>query len=306
MKGSTSMGAAVAAAHKAMVFAGALSAATAYTLGIVQTPLAAAQEAAPSASASPSSTEPGNAEGGNAVDVAQLNEEGSQLYRARDYRHAVEKFILAYAADPDPNLLFNIARCYEAMGDTDVAIEKYETFLTTPGADPQGKQRARDALKRLHETQSNKEASVTPSSRSASSHATSAPPSSAAPSPKLTEGGTSILPWIALGAGAASASVGGVLYLLGVKDHAKVTDTPGYNDASRAASITESSARDLVDSGTRKKTIGGIGLGVGGALLTTSIVLFVTGNSGKNSEQGVALRVAPGTSGGSVSLRGSF
>src|SRR5688572_2447927 len=71
--------------------------------------------------------------------VAQLNEEGAALYAARDYRRAIEKFIQAYAVDTDPNLLFNIARCYEELGDVDAAIEKYETFLKTPGADTRGR-----------------------------------------------------------------------------------------------------------------------------------------------------------------------
>ncbi|HTV22205.1 MAG TPA: tetratricopeptide repeat protein, partial [Polyangiaceae bacterium] len=82
----------------------------------------------------------------SASSVAQLNEEGAALYAARDYRRAIEKFIQAYAVDSDPNLLFNIARCYEELGEIDAAIEKYETFLKTPGADTRGRQRARESL----------------------------------------------------------------------------------------------------------------------------------------------------------------
>src|SRR5688572_30400720 len=74
----------------------------------------------------------------NQANVAQLNEEGAAFYAARDYRRAIEKFIQAYAIDTDPNLLFNIARCYEELGEVDAAIEKYETFLKTPGADTRG------------------------------------------------------------------------------------------------------------------------------------------------------------------------
>src|SRR6188768_3442054 len=62
---------------------------------------------------------------GRAARAAELNESGARLYRARDYRQAIEKFIEAYAIDRDANLLFNIARCYEELGDTGAAIEKY-------------------------------------------------------------------------------------------------------------------------------------------------------------------------------------
>jgi tetratricopeptide (TPR) repeat protein len=84
-----------------------------------------------------------------AAEAAKFSEEGVALYKARDYRHAAEKFLQAYPLNQDPNLLFNIARCYEALGDTEAAIEKYEAFVATPDADPQGKRRAGEAVRAL-------------------------------------------------------------------------------------------------------------------------------------------------------------
>src|SRR5262245_54578859 len=97
--------------------------------------------------------EPRGASTSNQANVGQLNEEGAAFYAARDYRRAIEKFIQAYAIDSDPNLLFNIARCYEELGENEAAIEKYETFLKTPGADAKGRQRARESLTALREAQ---------------------------------------------------------------------------------------------------------------------------------------------------------
>jgi tetratricopeptide (TPR) repeat protein len=86
------------------------------------------------------------------------SEEGLAFYQRREYRRAAEKFLQAYALDADPNLLFNIARCYQTLGNTDAAIEKYEAFLASPGADDQGRRRAAEAVRALRQARS----SVTP------------------------------------------------------------------------------------------------------------------------------------------------
>jgi tetratricopeptide (TPR) repeat protein len=85
---------------------------------------------------------------------ARLTDEGFELYKARDYRRAAEKFLQAYTLAQDSNLLFNIARCYEALGDPEAAIEKYESFLSTPDADVQGKRRATQAIRELRQSKS--------------------------------------------------------------------------------------------------------------------------------------------------------
>src|SRR5436305_8380691 len=106
--------------------------------------VAAADE--PAAAASRSSSAAARAPASPAV-----GDDGFALYRAREYRRAAEKFLQAYALDADPNLLFNIARCYEALGDTLAAIEKYKAFLANPGADDQGRRRATEAVRVLRQ-----------------------------------------------------------------------------------------------------------------------------------------------------------
>src|SRR5512147_1101856 len=71
--------------------------------------------------------------------VVELNEQGNALYASGDYRRAAELFLQAHAIDEDPNLLFNIGSCYEALGDIDAALEKYRAFLASPDADPEGR-----------------------------------------------------------------------------------------------------------------------------------------------------------------------
>jgi tetratricopeptide (TPR) repeat protein len=261
-------------------------------LGLVAAPAYAANEGRAAAPAPASQ-----------AGVAQLNEEGAALYSARDYRRAIEKFIQAYAIDSDPNLLFNIARCYEELGEVDAAIEKYENFLKTPGADTRGRQRARESLQTLRESR-DKDSSHDPAARkapAAAEHATD----SAAPQARA-EHETSLVPWLTLGGGVLFAAVGTTFYLLGASDHNQVTDARGYDNPDAVADMTRKEADDLVSSGNTKKVLGGVSLGLAGALAATYVVLMVTGDDSPSEESNVALTVLPSRSGAALSVQGSF
>jgi hypothetical protein len=259
-------------------------------LGLCAAPASAANE---SRAAAPASQ----------TNVAQLNEEGAALYAARDYRHAIEKFIQAYAVDSDPNLLFNIARCYEELGETDAAIEKYEAFLKTPGADARGRQRARESLAALREAADGRQHAAP--SAGAPSHETGAAASSSEPAQADAPKGPSYLPWVVLGGSVAAAAAGTAFYLMGVSDHNKVENAPGFGDPTAVTPMTRQQAQDLVDSGKSKKLIGGIGFGVAGALAATYVVLLVTQDRPAPSE-GPSLALDWSPRGPSFSVQGSF
>ena len=261
-------------------------------LGLCAAPASAASE---SRAAAPASQ----------TNVAQLNEEGASLYAARDYRHAIEKFIQAYAVDSDPNLLFNIARCYEELGETDAAIEKYEAFLKTPGADAKGRQRARESLAALRESADAAHQNPGSSSASAPSHETSAAGGSSEATPAEAPKGPNYLPWVVLGGSVVAAATGTAFYLMGVSDHNKVEDAPGFGDPTAVTPMTHHQAQDLVDSGKTKKLVGGIGFGVAGALAATYVVLLVTQDRPAPSE-GPSLALDWSPRGPSFSVQGSF
>lgn len=241
----------------------------------------------------------------NQASVAQLNEEGAAFYAARDYRHAIEKFIQAYAIDSDPNLLFNIARCYEELGENEAAIEKYEQFLKTPGADAKGRQRARESLTALREA-----LAAGASGGPAASSSAAAPPSersSAASEPAVdaAPSGPSPWRWVVLGGSVLSAAVGTTFYVMGASDHSEVTDARGYDDPTQVASLTQKQAQELVDSGDSKKLIGGISLGLAGALATTYVVMLVMQDEPEATEApSLALDWSP--SGTSLTWQGRF
>jgi tetratricopeptide (TPR) repeat protein len=58
-----------------------------------------------------------------------LYEEGVGLFAARDWVAAMERFSAAYALDPSPVLLYNLARAAEENGEADGAVAHYRAYL---------------------------------------------------------------------------------------------------------------------------------------------------------------------------------
>jgi len=220
--------------------------------------------------------EPAEATEAESARIAELNEAGARAYNGRNYRVAIEKFVEAYAIDHDPNLLFNIARAYEKLGEIDAASEKYEAFLKAPGADTEGRLKAKASLAELEKLR--EQGATSPPGSASPAEGAVAPDESSEPSPLARA-----LPWATLGAGAVATGVGVTLYALGMRDHRSLTDTAGYGDASRVYPLTRAEAQAYVDSGDTKKLIGGVCMGVGGALVVTGVVLLVTGKSSASS-----------------------
>ena len=205
--------------------------------------------------------------------VVELNERGSALYGGGDYRRAVELFLQAYAIDGDPNLLFNIAACYEGLGDPDAAIEKYRAFLADPSADSDGRPRAEGAIARLLASE------TAPAQPSPPEPVAAAPPAATvAPAPTQVDLGPESeplpewLPWAVLGGGAALGVAGVSVYLMGVADHREVTEASGYDDPNAVVHSSRSRAEALVDSGNSKKVIGASSAALGGALIAGYVV----------------------------------
>ena len=236
----------------------------------------------------------------NDARVSALNEAGAKHYEKRNYRLAIESFIEAYAIDHDPNLLFNIARCYEELGETAAAIEKYTTFVESPGADAEGRVRAEASLRALKHLS----ADAAPAGRGRESAEPKRDQGESEPETEQHRGISPLWKWSTLGGGVVLTGVGATLYVLGARDHSQVTSAPGYGDPSSVYPMTRDEAQSLVDSGDTKKLIGGIGMGLGSALVATSVVLFLTG--GSTEESNVALSILPTSRDVTASLSGRF
>ncbi|MEX1363860.1 MAG: tetratricopeptide repeat protein [Nannocystaceae bacterium] len=84
-------------------------------------------------------------------DPEALSAAAVEKFEAKEYDAAVDLFEQAYAADPQPNYLFNIGRVYEEKGDLEKAVEFYQRFVGQSGVDLESRQAATERLKVLRE-----------------------------------------------------------------------------------------------------------------------------------------------------------
>ena len=75
---------------------------------------------------------------GEEGDLQSVYRDGEQAYREGDYARAVQLFQRVYRYRPHPNILFNIARCFEELRSYEEAIGFYEDYLSKT---PEGEER---------------------------------------------------------------------------------------------------------------------------------------------------------------------
>lgn len=133
--------------------------------------------------------QPGNGEIGQ-DDIESAEAQAARAYAAyvaKDYEAAIRLYLEAYQAAPNPDILYNIARIYEAsLHDRVSAIEFYRDFIGQPSADPH---RVELASLRLLELEGGGEASLAEPAPSSEAQAgddpapVATPPSSADAAP---------------------------------------------------------------------------------------------------------------------------
>src|SRR5687767_9910106 len=65
----------------------------------------------------------------NQSQAADLFKKSVDAYRRGAFKEAIDLLNEAYALDPQPVLLYNLARAHEGLGDLDLAISTYEKYL---------------------------------------------------------------------------------------------------------------------------------------------------------------------------------
>ena len=81
--------------------------------------------------------------------VQALVKEGDKLYKENKYVEAAETLKKAYALEPSPVLLYNIARAYDQAGELSTALDYYRQYTSQGSTDPKLVQKANLAMDRL-------------------------------------------------------------------------------------------------------------------------------------------------------------
>ncbi len=246
---------------------------------------------------------------------------GMTAYSLGRFSEAIEQFEKAYAAQPEPVFLFNIAQSHRQNGDAQRAVFFYRRYLD---ADPKAKNRP-DVEKRIAdleaEIEAKKEQAELEAQRKAQAEleaqdkakavAAATGPADAPPAAHVVPRSTpaaeieqrpSLSPRtgrILRVAGIASAGAGAAIVLGGVFSYLHARDlhdqaTSGTYDASKHSSSDT------------YLTLSRVSFGVGAAALVTGAVLYYVGYRARRASGTLAFTPFPTVGGGGAALVGGF
>lgn len=139
--------------------------------------------------------------------VEELSGQAATAYGAGDYEKAIDLFKQAYALQPVPNLLFNIAKVYEKTENWDEAEKNYRDFIKSPDADSKAREVALERLDAIAEIKRAAAEANKPPEETDKPPVDEKPRDLPPPPPKKA----SIVPWIVMGGGVALVG-GGVVF----------------------------------------------------------------------------------------------
>ncbi|MEL7368671.1 MAG: hypothetical protein AAFN74_07160 [Myxococcota bacterium] len=274
------------------------------TLGIaVATPWRAEAQATPppGAPSAPTTT----------ADRAQaLYLEGMTLYRAGKYRSAVGRFEKAYRLVPDPRLMYNIGRSYEALGNLSIANRWFLRTVDDPQTTTALRQKATKRIRMIERA------------RQRSAQAPSDAAQLVAPAKDSGVSAMGTTKWLSGVAGLGLLGTGAAFLTLGLLDESELDDA--RTASGQVSTLTRQEAADLAGRAEDRQLMGTIMLGAGAALAITSVVLFLVDgddddeatalfgpSSGRSSERSserssFAVSIGPYGDGGGVQLFTAF
>jgi tetratricopeptide (TPR) repeat protein len=221
--------------------------------------------------------------------AADLFNKGAEAYRRGEFQQAVTLMQEAYSLDPQPVLLYNLARAHEGLGSIDAAIDTFTRYLEAdPKAPDRGAieqrigtlKRQRDERRAL-EKQRDAERTRADEEKAERERKQGQRPDDARQ--------RSVLPYVVAGTGVAGLASGVIFGLMANSKHSSAT----------SRSTSQQSAIDQQDTAKSFATVSTVSFIVGGVLVAAGVTWWVI--DGKNaSKQGTgaapALRVglAPG------------
>lgn len=221
---------------------------------------------------------------------------GAAYYERANYTMALEEFERAYRLETAPELLYNMGRCHEGLGQLDRAIQRFEAFLKAkPDANnaPVVQARIVNLRKQLEARKPGPTPApavpVAPPEAKAPEEAPAPPP----PTPTRERATLKLAGWAALGAGAAVMTVGGILGGMASRKTGEYED--GY-----ARHMAYEEAQEILNQAQGLETGMFVCLGVGAAAAATGAVLLIL-DSRKEAAPATAraggLRIRPTLSG---------
>ena len=224
---------------------------------------------------------------------AELFNKGAEAYRRGEFQQAATLLLEAYGLDPQPVLLYNLARAYEGLGNLDAAIDTYTRYLEAdPKAPDRGAieqkvgtlKRQRDERLALEKQRDAERARADEAKAKAERDRQAAP----APAPP-PERSPSPFPYVVAGVGVAGLAAGAVFGLMATSKH----------DDAAAATTAQQSAIDQQNSAKSLATISTISFIAGGALVAAGVAWWVidrrsSAKPSSGSTQSLRVGLAPG------------
>ncbi len=230
------------------------------------------------------------------IDMAKRHyQNGAAYYERANYKMALSEFQRAYKLEAAPELLYNMGRCHEGLGQLERAIARFEAFIAAkPAAKnrPTVEARVKNLRAQLAERPP---APAKPKPAPAKADAKPGPEPKPAPVPLQADrsggwGAMKVAGWTTLGAGAAVMVVGGVLGGLASDRTAEYED--GY-----ARHMEYSEAKDILDQAEGFETGMFVCLGIGGAAAVAGAVLLILDSQAEEAPAIAGLRLRPTLSG---------
>jgi tetratricopeptide (TPR) repeat protein len=232
--------------------------------------------------------------------AADLFQQSVDSYRKGDFRTTIAQLNEAYALDPQPVLLYNLARAYEGVGDGDSAIDAYQRYLAL---DP--KTRDRGAIEQKIATlqrerderialQKQSDADRQAAEAQAAEAAKQKKSNAAAPPPQKPHR-RSAWPYVVGGVGVAGLASGAVFGLLATSEHSTAT-----KDA------VQQTASDDQKKAQTYATVSSVTLIGGGVLLAVGATWWILDGSsdGKSTRSSGQARL--GVTPGGLIFEGTF
>ena len=232
------------------------------------------------------------------IEAAKVHyQSGAQYYEGGAYDDAIREFKEAYRLSKAPALLYNLSQAYEKKGDYVNARDNLKRYIDSGNAEEGELPQLQEKLRTYDQRLRGKPASPPPTAPKTAPPPPTAVPAPAPapvptpeavtpPPPEPTDSGPpfKVWKWVAGGAGVASVVLATVFAIDAKSQQNKIEDAQG--------GVYSQDLQDAYSRGQRDKTLAIVFGVTGGALLATSVVMFVV-DAGKTSGERTGARLLP-------------